>query len=268
MLVLLLDACAPPPIYRQPAEGQADGAAGDGGTFQMSDRPDLDGQTDWEPPDGTAPDQGIPAAGEVPRARNALLVVATPATLPADDATLKVRLEAKGFVVTVGDDDGPGTQADGMSLVVISGSVASPLLGTKYRMTPAPVICLEVLGFGNMNMTGPTREVDFGLVDGMEIMIVLDTHAIAAQHPVGPLTVATTTTSLGWAAAPATAERIATLVGMEGRNTVFAYEAGAMMVGLVAPGRRVGLFAASPTPDRLNTAGWEIFDAAIDWATR
>ena len=56
--------------------------------------------------------------------------------------------------------------------------------------------------------------------------------------------------------------------GMANRNTAFAYEAGQMMSGLPAPGRRVGLFAASPTPDRLNMAGWLMFDAAVDWLVR
>jgi hypothetical protein len=273
MLALLLDGCAPPPIYRQPGDTQADGGAG-GGRGMLEDGPARDGQSDGgaapsvSRPDATSPDQRVPGGTGEPPARQALLVVATPATLPADDATLKTRLEARGFVVTVGDDDGPATQADGTSLVVISGSVASAPLGSKYRDTTAPVVCLEAFAFGNMNLTGPTRDVDFGQVDDTQITIVLDTHAIAAHHPMGNLIVATATTSLGWGAVPASAEQIAALVGVDNRDTVFAYEAGAMMVGLVAPGRRVGLFPASPTPDRLNMAGWDIFDAAIDWATR
>jgi hypothetical protein len=269
---LLLGGCAPPPIYRQPDGIQGDGGPPDGETFEvLEDGGDtvVDAARTLAPDAAPSVDEGMPGgAGEVTPTRKALLVVATPRTLPADDAAIKVHLEGKGFAVTVGDDDGPGTQADGMSLVVLSGSVSSVLLGSKYRMTPAPVLCLEMLGFGNMNMTGPTRDVDFGQVDGTQIMIVLDTHPIAARHPMGALTVATATTSLGWGAASATAERIAALVGMDNRATAFAYEAGAMMVGLIAPGRRVGLFPYPPTPDRLNLAGWDIFDAAIDWATR
>jgi hypothetical protein len=267
MFALLLQGCAPPPIYRQPEGIQGDGGPGDGETSRLL--ADGAAPVDAAPPDATPSlDEGMPGSAGEMNARKALLVVATPATLPADDATLKTRLEAKGFAVTVGDDDGPGNQAEGMSLVVLSGTVSSVLVGSKYRMTPAPVICLEMFGFGNMNMTGPTRDVDFGQVDGTQITIVLDTHPIAAHHPMGALTIATATTSLGWGAAPATAERIAALVGMDNRDTAFAYEAGVMMVGLIAPGRRVGLFPYSPTPDRLSVAGWDIFDAAIDWATR
>src|SRR4029079_7648341 len=102
----------------------------------------------------------------------ALLVVAAPAPLGADDAKLKMRLEAKGFTVTVGDDDGLASQADGMSLVVLSGGVASASLGNKYRMTAVPLICLENFAFGAMGMTGATRDIDFGQVDGTQIAVV------------------------------------------------------------------------------------------------
>src|SRR5205814_949264 len=98
--------------------------------------------------------------------------------------------------------------------------------------------------------------------------IALETHPIAAGQPRGNLVVTMAATSVGWGIAPATADRIATVVGMANRNTAFAYEAGQMMSGLPAPGRRVGLFAASPTPDRLNMAGCLMFDAAVDWLVR
>jgi hypothetical protein len=288
LALLLLDGCAPRPIYRQPEatedDAGADVTAGDDGPSgepdagpardaTMVDAPVApDAPADVVQPDRSpAPDSdmGTPeTGGEAPVARKALLIVAAPGALGADDAKLKMRLEAKGFTVTVGDDAGPDTLAEGMSLVVLSGGAASATLGTKYRATPVPLICLEAFAFGAMNMTGPTRDTDFGQVNGTQIAVVLGTHAIAAGHPAGNLPVATATTSLGWGVAAATAERIATLVGMANRNTAFAYEAGTMMVGMVAPARRVGLFATAPTPDRLNMAGWDIFDAAIDWATR
>jgi hypothetical protein len=203
-----------------------------------------------------------------PVGKTALLIVSNPATVAADDTKIKGRLEAKGFTVTVGDDDGPPAQAEGMKLVVLSGSAASATLGTKYQNVTAAVLCLDPFVFGNMKMTGPTRDADYGQLNASQIAISLETHPIAAGQPRGNVAVAMAATSVGWGIAPATADRIATVVGMTNRHTVFAYETGQMMAGLAAPGRRVGLFAASPTPDRLNVAGWQMFDAAIEWLTR
>jgi hypothetical protein len=284
VLALLLQVgCAPRPIYRQPEVSEADGgevddAADDVGAPDAQDGPDPDRPAmaaaevapDLARPDLMAtPDAAArDGSSEAPAARKALLVVAAPGTLGADDAKLKARLESKSFMVTVGDDNGDATQAQGVDLVVLSGSVASATIGRKYVMTPVPLICLEAFSFGNMGMTGPTRDTDFGIANGTQIAVALETHAIAAGHPNGNLAVAAATTSLGWGLAPATADRIATLVGMGTRDTAFAYEAGQMMATMVAPARRVGLFAASPTPDRLNLAGWQMFDAAVDWMMR
>jgi hypothetical protein len=284
LLVAAVAACAPRPAYRQTEVVPADGGEDDGRAVDPPPPfgPPADAAAPDRPSDQGSPDEPAPAdrpappgadaadaAGDAPPGvRTALLLVATPNALPADDAKLKARLEMKGFVVTVGDDDGMATQATGKDLVVISGSVASATLGTKYQNTTAAVICLEAFVFGSMKMTGPTRDTDFGQTNGTQISVVLDTHAIAAGQPRGNLTVASATTSLGWGTAAATADRIATLVGMATRDTAFAYDVGQMMVGMAAPGRRVGLFPTAPTPDRLNMAGWQIFDAAVDWATR
>jgi hypothetical protein len=275
LALLLPTGCAPRPIYRQAEVSEPDGGEVDAevDVAPTEDGPDRDrpamaaaevGPDLASPPD-TAPRDG---GTEAPPARKALLVVAVPGTLGTDDAKLKARLEGNGFMVTVGDDNGDATQAQGTDLVVLSGSVASATLGRKYQMTALPVICLEAFSYANMGMTGPTRDTDFGIANGTQITVSLESHAIAAGHPNGNLAVAGATTSLGWGVAPATADRIATLVGMGTRDAAFAYEAGQMMATMVAPARRVGLFAASPTPDRLNAAGWQIFDAAVDWITR
>jgi hypothetical protein len=288
VFALLLSDCAPQPVYRQAEATELDGGSDDDAgspdvaptDTRAPDEPPADrpvtpdqGRSDQPPPaDRTVtPDQGTPPeddAAPPPASKDALLVVANPAMLAADDAKIKARLEAKGFVVTIADDDGDPMLADGMELVVVSGSVASATLGTKYQLTPVPVICLEPFVFGNLKMTGATRDTDFGQAMGTQIAVTLDTHPIAAGHARGNVTVASASTSLGWGLAPPTADRIATLVGMANRDTAFAYDTGKMMSGLIAPGRRVGLFPASPTPDRLNMAGWLILDASIDWATR
>jgi hypothetical protein len=54
---------------------------------------------------------------------------------------------------------------------------------------------------------------------------------------------------------------------MPNRVAIYSYEKGAMMVGgTPAPARRVGIFVHVGVADRLTPAGWQLFDAAIDWA--
>jgi hypothetical protein len=281
LVAVLLGACAPRSAYRQAEEMEAD--AGDDAAQPEPSPADDDAATPDAPSDDAVVLPALDAAlDRMPTApppsdgggepalpgKTALLIVSNPATVAADDTKIKARLEAKGFTVTIGDDDGPPTQAAGMTLIVLSGSAASATLGTKYQAATAAVLCLDPFVFGNMKMTGPTRDADFGQLNASQIAIALETHPIAAGHPRGNLAVAMAATSVGWGIAPPTADRIATVVGMANRHTVFAYETGQMMAGLPAPGRRVGMFAASPTPDRLNMAGWQMFDAAIEWLTR
>jgi len=48
--------------------------------------------------------------------------------------------------------------------------------------------------------------------------------------------------------------------------TIFAYDAGVEMPGLVAPDRRVGLFLFRDTANSFTAQGWSLFDAAVDWS--
>jgi hypothetical protein len=48
--------------------------------------------------------------------------------------------------------------------------------------------------------------------------------------------------------------------------TIFAYDAGVEMPGLVAPDKRVGLFLFRDTANSFTTEGWSLFDAAVDWS--
>ncbi|HPD18529.1 MAG TPA: CBM9 family sugar-binding protein, partial [Candidatus Goldiibacteriota bacterium] len=51
------------------------------------------------------------------------------------------------------------------------------------------------------------------------------------------------------------------------RKYIFCYETGATMYNSVkAPARRVGLFLQDTTAASLTTAGWQLFDAAVEWA--
>lgn len=48
--------------------------------------------------------------------------------------------------------------------------------------------------------------------------------------------------------------------------TIFAYDAGVEMPGLVAPDKPIGLFLFRDTANSFTTEGWSLFDAAVDWS--
>jgi hypothetical protein len=280
---VVLGACAPRAVLR----GQVSGAdatpdePNPGAALDADPTGDLDGPApsgpdaaaDLPPPPpdrapspdtgGAVPDTGNPA-GDGGAHKNALLVVATPATLPTDDAKLQMRLAGRGFTVKIGDDDGEATQADGMDLVVLSGTSASSTLAGKYAALPVPVIVLEPNIYGQMKMTGATKATDFDQGTANQITIVDAAHPLAAGQKM-TVAVATTGALMTWGVPAMTADRVATVAGSTTHWAVFAYDANKMMVGAMAPARRVGLFIANSTADRLNPAGWQIFDAAVDW---
>ena len=61
---------------------------------------------------------------------------------------------------------------------------------------------------------------------------------------------------------------MATVSGDPNKAVIFAYEAGAEMVGLTAPARRVGFFFQNYDENKYNFRGVNLFDAAVLWATQ
>ena len=96
---------------------------------------------------------------------------------------------------------------------------------------------------------------------------------ITAQHPIvagqtGTVAVTSGAANFGWGLPAESAARIATVTGMANRYAIFAYEKGALLVGMPAtpaPARRTVLFIHTMVSPRLTPAGWQIFDAAVSW---
>jgi hypothetical protein len=276
LATLLVGACAPRAVER----GQV--SVGDSGPDErepdQSDQPDAAPAPDAAPVarDGAArevaraPEVAAPvpdASADGPPVKNALLVVANPMALPTDDVKLQMRLAGRGFTVKIADDDGEATAAQGMDLVVLSGTGASTALGAKYLMVAVPIIVLEPNIYGQMKMTGTAKATDFDQGAANQVTIVVPDHPLAGGQKM-TVAVASAGAVMTWGVPAMTADRVATVSGSTTHWAVFAYDAGKMMVGLAAPGRRLGLFIANSTADRLTAAGWQIFDAAVDWAVR
>jgi hypothetical protein len=232
----------------------APGSGGDPGAAELDAAVDI---ADAKPADATP----VPPAPGAP----AFLIVADPTAMAAADTKIKTLLAAKGFAVTIGDDDGPGTQVSGAAVVVLSGTCASEKIMAKYRDTPVATLVLEPAVFDDMMMTAAGAGKDFGEDNATQLAITAADHPLAAQLK-GNVTVVGAATKLGWGNPPATAQKVATLGGMTTKTAIFAYEKAAVMVApFVAPARRVGLFVTVTAAANLSADGEKLLAAAIGW---
>ena len=199
---------------------------------------------------------------------NDVLFLAGGTTLNPSDSAIRDLIAGLGFNVVVVDDD-LSTDVDGIGkkLIVVSSTVASASITTKFRNATAPVLTWEQSNQDDFGMTGDVDGTDRGTVPGQtQVEIVDPAHPMAAGFT-GLNTVATAGTDFSWGLPNTNAVRIATLAGTPNRVVIYGYEAGTnMMGGFVAPGRRVMVFMSDNTYAVLNTVGRDLFAAALNWA--
>ena len=194
-----------------------------------------------------------------------VLLVGNTNPLPARDQALTSRLTTQGYTVVVrSQDEAQTADAAGKDLVIISDSVTSTAVNTKFRDVTVAVLNWEPSLYDDMMMTGATFGTNYGDLAGQtQIVIANSAHPMAAG-----LTGTVATTSSGqpyfWALPSASADIAATLVGYADRAAIFAYEAGDVMVGMNAPARRAGFFNGYGTDFTAN--GWALFDEAVEWS--
>ena len=99
-----------------------------------------------------------------------------------------------------------------------------------------------------------------------QVSIVNAAHPLAAGLS-GTVAAVSPAANFTWGIPNANAAVVARPIGQPGRAAIFAYEKGASMPGLVAPGRRVGFFLEDATASSLTTQGRALFDAAVRWST-
>lgn len=201
-----------------------------------------------------------------PQAQSALLVVdSTP--LGAVDATLQTRLEGLGFTVAVRTAAALAAgDATGKTVVVVT-PLSSPLsVGATLREVTVPVLAAEPLLFDALGMTGAQIGTDYGSTAGTQISITDGEHVMAAGLS-GSVTVVSASSALGWGIPSGEAAFVASPAGDGSRAVIFGYETLADMVGIAAPARRVGFFLTDAAANNLTADGWELFDAATEWAS-
>lgn len=200
-----------------------------------------------------------------PPAQALLVVGAVPAS--ADDAALASRLSSQHGLSVVIKAASATTAEDaaGKALVMISETVTSTSVGTKFSAVTVPVINLEPALQDELGMAGAAWDTQQGNTGGQTIVnIVQSSHPLAAGLTGQPIVV-TSASPFAWGQPSSAAAIVATLGGNSSRATVYGYTAGAAMVSGNAPARRVNLFATGTVASKLNSNGWALFDAAVAW---
>lgn len=108
---------------------------------------------------------------------------------------------------------------------------------------------------------------DYNSNSGYSQVVIADPSHPMAAGLTGTVTVTTSSSvQFGWGKPAASAIKVASLPSDPSKYTLFGYESGAALVGgMSAPARRVGIFLWRDTPTVLNADGWSLFDAAARW---
>jgi len=190
----------------------------------------------------------------------------TTATPTAGDVAVSNRLAQLGFVVTrVTDTASQTSDANGKDLIVVSSSVGSGNIATKFTASAVPLVNAESaiydeLGIDANNTGGAT------IAAQTQVDVVDCTHPLAGGLTNGLNTVYTAPGPIVVLGTPVASAQVVAR-SSDGRPSVFFIEAGADLNPVriaTAPARRVGIFWEATT--FMTPAGLDLFDAAIAWA--
>jgi hypothetical protein len=228
-------------------------------TITQPDSPSLDSPV----LDALAPTDGQAAKPSV-----LLVVGAIP--LGTGDTAIQNHLLANGYDVTPARDNATVTTLTA-TVVVISRSVSSSSVGTKYRNVATPVLVNEYNLFaadmglisGDTGTAGST-----GATPGADSLDVQPAAGELAAGLSGTINVFKTAQDVTYGVPNAQAILVAALPGQTVKWPIFAYETGAQMYGLVAPARRMGFFFSQTSAPSLTANGWLLFDAAVAWLAK
>jgi hypothetical protein len=184
------------------------------------------------------------------------------------DQLVKARVQRAGFTLVLKDDSQlKASDLHKASLLIISSSVNSSSINSRFRDIAVPVLTWENRLFDDLGMTKSKMGRDYG-VSGKET-----TFQITSGHPIangltGTVKVLRQPGNLTWGRPSNGAITVGSLKGTQKRSALFAYEKGSQMVGIKAPERRVGLFLDPDASELLTPDAWRLFDSALNWAMR
>jgi hypothetical protein len=203
-----------------------------------------------------------------PTCNKTALFVAGSTSLNASDAAVKSRLESLGYAVTVlAASASKSSDSNGKGLVLISSTVNSGDVGTKFKDIAVPVIVWEAWLFDDMLMTGTKADKDYGTTSSVNKMTIQDTNHPIAQGVSGNLSVLKSSQTVTWGLPGIGASRIGYVPGNPNCVMLFTYDKDATMIGMKAPARRVGIYLHNDNSPEQNSTGWQLFDRTVQWAS-
>jgi hypothetical protein len=186
--------------------------------------------------------------------------------IKADDSAVISHLTQMGFSVSLYRPTPPlhgigGPGLNGVSLVVVSYSMV-PSIASALKSATVPIVVYNPGALANLSMATSCGTSPFQ----NQITIINPDHPMAAGRS-GTVAISGPST-FTWCFPNANAVEIATLPGGNVQySTVFGYEQGVTMYsGAIAPARRVGWLFNTNAPVNMNATGWDLFDAAVNWA--
>lgn len=204
--------------------------------------------------------------------KKVLFVTQTQSKEAAADEQLRKLLESRGLVVTVADEADPSAKAQGHDLVFISSSAHAHAIGERYRKIAVPVLTTQPEVLGDLGMTGPKADADYGLFERKDhyLYVVNAPHPLAAGLPSGTFVSSAKSVQMNWGRPSLAASVAVTPPGYFDTPVLFGYEKGATMAqGEVAPARRVSFYlgVAAFEKGQATPATQALLDAVLRWTT-
>lgn len=173
-----------------------------------------------------------------------------------------------GLTVNVVDDDGSSVrQADGVDLVIISGSTSSSQVLGKFKGVSVPVIVQKPTILDDMGMAEGVWNVGHGSFNGTDVEVIAPSHPIMAGIA-GNVTLFTQSEAIPWGVPAGSADVLALDSPATPNNVVFfVYEPGDVLVdGSPTAGCRIMPPWLRTGPHYFTVDGETIFDNTIAWA--
>lgn len=213
-----------------------------------------------------APASGTTYKATYAKVTTASFVAAQPRALGSGDRAVVARLNRLGYDVRLVPPTAPARAAAGSDLVVISSTVSEQAVGRTFRHVRMPVLTWESDLYDELDMTraGRTGKQPAGRV----LRILSPRHPLAAGLTGAAQVTKSRAHRYNWGEPARGAIKVAGLATRAPRMAIFAYRKSQPMVRLQAPAKRVALFPDRTMAGTFTRAGWRLFDAAVQWATR
>ena len=195
---------------------------------------------------------GVQKTGPAPESRGRALMVVGAIPLVGTDVQIRDALKARNLdVEEVLEVSATPGHAEGKKVVVLSFSMLSTSLQADLSDVPVPLIVME---HNLLPRLGMTSAEGHGYQPGLtSLTITSDDPLLTASLPKGDVAVHLAEQQMFWGHPGPGAIKVAAATGHPGKPVLFAYPAGAMMVGKVAPARRLHFFFAVHAPPPVST---------------